>query len=138
MNKLSHRNNHSISCRAGIETSSSGGNIGVSTSVRKYWRKHFAGVQGMQGTNDQLNYLIALDFSSAEPIHRFILRSNEVGEIRKSQKFFYLAVIRKNNRQDVIVIQPSMKTVPPETSKKTMSPEWLSDVQSGKIKRRTK
>lgn len=138
MNKLSQRNNSELSCRSGIETCSSGGNTGISTSARKFWRKYFSGVQGMQGTNDQLNYLIALDFSSAEPVHRFILRSGEAAEIRKSQKFYYLCVIRKNNRQDVIVIQPSMKTVPPETSKKTMSPEWLEGVQSGKIKRRTK
>ena len=67
-----------ISRRAGIETPSGGGGVGISTKVRQYWRKYYNGVQGMLGRNDQVNYLIALDYAGAEPIHRFILKSGEV------------------------------------------------------------
>ncbi len=132
MNKLSFRHT------GGIETPSGGGGIGVSTGVRKYWRKFYASVPNMLGPNDQINYIIAMDYSGAEPLHRFILRSGEPCEIRKSGHFYYLAVIRKNKRHDVISIQPSVKAIPPEVSKSRMSDDWLEKVFRGEIKRRIK
>ena len=74
-----------ISRRAGIETPSGGGGVGISTKVRQYWRKYYNGVQGMLGRNDQVNYLIALDYAGAEPIHRFILKSGEEKTIQIDQ-----------------------------------------------------
>ena len=126
----------SIRQTAGIETPSGGGSVGISTSVRKYWRKHFAGVTDMLGPNDAVNYLIALDAAGATPLHRFLLKSGEVGEIRKSSSFVYILVLRKNGRQDVIVIQPSFKEVPEEIKKSRLTKEWIDDVFQGKIKRK--
>jgi hypothetical protein len=131
MNKLSSR--HKLfSCRAGIETPSGGGSVGVSTAVRKYWREHFKGVAKMLGPNDNVNYLIALDYASATPIHRFILSSGEVGEIRKSHSFYYIAAIRKTKRHDIIVIQQSYKEAPEYVKKTRMTNEWIDEVFSGK------
>jgi len=98
---------HKISKLAGIESPSGGGGVGISTAVRKYWRQHYQSVPNMLGPNDQINYLIAMDYAGAKPLHRFILRSGEPAEIRQSQRFFYLAAIRQNKRHDIIVIQPS-------------------------------
>jgi len=118
-----------LSVRHSIHTAAierpSGSNIGVSTAVRKYWRKYFQSVAGMQGDNDQINYLIATDYSGAQPMHRFILRSKEVAEVRKSQSFYYVAAIRSNGAHDVIVIQPSYKESDPEISKQRLTEEWL-------------
>ena len=100
---------HKISKRAGIEAPQGGGGVGISTAVRKYWRQHYQSVPNMMGPNDQINYIIAMDYAGAKPLHRFILRSGEPAEIRQSQKFFYLAAIRQNKRHDIIVIQPSFK-----------------------------
>lgn len=125
-----------LSVRGGIEVPSGGGQIGVSTGVRKYWRKHFASVPGMLGPNDQINYLIALDYNGATPVHRFVLKSGEPAEIRKSNTFYYIAVVRKTGRHDVIVIQPSIKEVPDETKKQRMTKDWLDKVFKGEIKRR--
>ena len=52
-----------IYIEAGIEVPSGGGSVGISVSVRKIWRKYFQGVKGMQGSNDQINYLIAREIS---------------------------------------------------------------------------
>ena len=133
---MSIRHNKMLSSRAGIETPSGGGGVGVSTGVRKYWRKHFQSVQGMQGPNDQINYLIATDYASAEPLHRFILRSGEAAEIRKSHSFYYIAAIRKNKRHDIIVIQTTYKESPTEIKKNRMTNEWLDKVNSGEIKKK--
>jgi hypothetical protein len=130
--KLSIR--HELQSIAGIEVPSTGGSIGISTAVRKYWRKYFSGVQGMAGRNDEINIIIASDYAGAQPIHRFILRSGEPAEIRKSNKFYYVAAIRKNGRHDIIVIQPSYKQT--DTSKPhsdRFSDEWVQGVHSGKI-----
>ncbi|MFA5023477.1 MAG: hypothetical protein WC523_00770 [Patescibacteria group bacterium] len=130
--KLSLRHN------AGIETPSGGGSIGISTKVRKYWREYYKSVPGMLGPNDSINYLIAMDYNSATPLHRFILRSEEPAEIRKSHEFVYIAVIRKTGRHDIIVIQKSFKEAPDTTKKQRMTQEWLDKVFRGEIKRRTK
>jgi hypothetical protein len=126
-----------ISIRAGIEVPV-GGSIGISTSVRKYWRNYYKNVPGMLGRNDAVNYLIAMDFANGQALHRFVLRSGEVAEVRKSGHFIYIAVIRKGGRQDIIVIQPSYKEAPEEIKKKRLTKEWLDDVFQGKIKRRVK
>lgn len=131
MYKLSIRHN------AGIEVPV-GGSIGISTRVRIFWRKHFASVPKMLGTNDIVNYLIALDYNSATPLHRFILRSGEPAEIRKSHTFYYIAVIRKTGRHDIIVIQPSIKEVPEETKKSRLTKDWLDKVFRGEVKYRSK
>jgi len=132
MKKISVRHN------AGIEQPSGGGSIGISTKVRQYWRKHFAGVAGMLGPNDTVNYLIALDYDGATPVHRFILRSGEPAEIRKSHNFSYIAAIRKTGRHDIIVIHPSFKEPTEEVKKNRMTQTWLDKVFRGEIKRKTK
>ena len=123
---------------AGIEVPSGGGKIGVSTSTRKYWRKNYESVPGMQGTNDEINFLIAIDYSNATPLHRIILKSGEPGELRNSGTFYYLAVIRKDGRHDIVVIQPSFKEPPEEVKSYRLTDEWLQKVFSGKIKSRKK
>ena len=128
----------SLTCEAGIEVPSGGGGIGVSTGVRKYWRKHFQSVSDMQGTNDQVNYMISLDYSNATPVHRFLLKSGEIGEIRKSHSFYYIGAIRKNNRHDVIVIQTSFREAPEQIKSQRLTKEWLEGVMSGKIQRKHK
>lgn len=138
MQKLSIRHIKMLSSRAGIETPSGGGGVGVSTGVRKYWRKHFQNVPGMQGPNDQINYLIAMDYASAEPLHRFVLRSGEPAEIRKSHSFYYIAAIRRNKRHDIIVIQSTYKESPPEVKKHRMSDEWLDKVYRGEVSKTKK
>ena len=123
---------------AAIEVPSGGGNVGISSSVRKFWRKHFSSVPAMLGPNDSVNYQIALDAANAQPQHRFLLRSGEVAEIRKSHTFVYIVVLRKTGRQDVIVIQPSFKEAPEEIKKQRMTKEWLDKVFRGEIKRKVK
>jgi len=115
-----------ISKLAGIEKSTVG--VGVSSSVRRYWRNYYTQkrLPQMLGPNAQLNTMIAGDFKGAQPIHRFILKSGEVGEIRKSHDFYYVAAIRSAGQYDVIVIQPRFKEAPQEISKRRLTPEWLS------------
>jgi hypothetical protein len=125
-----------ISKRAAIEVPSGGGGIGISTAVRKFWRQHFQSVPGMMGPNDQINYLIAMDYSGATPLHRFILRSGEPAEIRQSQKFYYVSAIRRNKRHDIIIIQPSYKEPPQEVKNYRLTNEWLEKALKGEIKKR--
>lgn len=119
MNKISNR--HKI---AAIELTSNG--IGVSTSARKYVRQMVPEITQMR--NSELNEKIASDFSKAERLHRFKLRSGEIAEIRKSTNFYYIAVIRGRGtaatRLDIIVIQPAYKMVPDEIRKKRLEPGW--------------
>lgn len=125
--KLSIRHNAGIEAPSGATAP-----IGVSTSVRKYWRQHFQAVPGMLGTNDQINYLIATDYAGAAKVHRFRLRSGEPAEIRQSGNFYYVAVIRKNKRHDILVIQPSYKESPSNISNRRLTEEWLDKILSGK------
>ena len=136
MKKLSIR--HNATERPGIETPSGGGSIGISIKVRKYWRQHFANVPGMLGPNDTINYLIALDYNGATPVHRFILRSGEPAEIRKSNTFYYIAAIRANGRHDIIVVQTGIKEPAAASNKSRMTQDWLDKVFRGEIKRKTK
>jgi hypothetical protein len=136
MKKLSIR--HNATERPGIETPSGGGSIGISIGVRKYWRKHFASVPGMLGTNDSVNYLIAMDYNGATPVHRFVLRSGEPAEIRKSNSFYYIAAIRFNGRHDIIVVQTAIKEPSDVAKKQRMTKEWLDKVFRGEIKRKPK
>lgn len=96
---------------AAIEPSSLG--VGVSTRVRKYFRDYYAksGVDAMSSLrNKELNDVIAADWNKAEVLHRFKLKSKEVGEFRKSHNFYYLGVIRQGGgRYDVIAVQPAYK-----------------------------
>ena len=111
---------------AGIEPTSMGG--GVSTAVRKYWRAYYKqkNVPSMLGDNKIVNEIIYGDAAKATPMHRFLLKSGEVAEIRKSSVFYYVIVYRSGaSRIDVIAIQPSFKAAPPEISKSRMTPEWL-------------
>ena len=116
----------SIRHTAGIERGTSA-NIGVSTSARNYWRKYYQtqNVPQMLGHNAIINELIASDYSSAKPLHRFTLRSGEDAEIRLSHKFYYIAVIRDNGQHDVIVIQPTYKEPPEEVRQRRLTEEWL-------------
>lgn len=112
-------NRHKV---AAIEPSSFG--IGVSTGVRKYFREYYAksGVDAMAGLrNKELNDVIAADFQKAQVLHRFKLKSGEVGEFRKSHNFYYLGVIRSGGgKYDVIAVQPSIKDVSEKVRKKRM------------------
>ena len=122
---------HKISCRhitAAIERSSLG--IGISTSCRKYLRAYYSrqGVDSMRMNNKELNDVIASDFASARPLHRFKLRSKEIAEIRKSHDFVYIAAIRGRGtasaQYDIIVVQPTWKEAPEEVRKYRLKPGW--------------
>lgn len=120
--RISSRHNLSIRS-AGLETSRAG--VGITVTARKYWRYHFRDQQVMQGSNEDVNDAIAMEYSQAEPVHRFPLRSGEVGEIRKSRFFYFVAAIRSNGRHDVITMQPAFKQAPAELSKRRLTQEWL-------------
>jgi hypothetical protein len=110
---------------SGIEQSSSG--IGVSTSARIYARK-FYGSQGNNiwatARNNKINDLLAGLFASAEPKHRFKLKSGEVAEIRQSDTFYFIAAIR-GGRYDIIVLQKAYKEADPKISKRRLEGiEW--------------
>ena len=110
---------------AGIERARNG--VGVSTSARIYARQ-FYGSQGNHiwatARNDQLNDLLAGMFASGERKHRFKLKSGEVAEIRKSDIFYFVAVIR-GGTNDIIVIQKAYKETDPRISKRRLeSTEW--------------
>ena len=120
--RLSKR--HGISIRtAGLETSRAG--VGITVTARKYWRYHFRNDATMQGSNEDVNDAIAMEYHQGEPVHRFPLRSGEIGEIRKSRFFYFVAAIRSNGRHDVITMQPAFKQAPAELSKKRLTQEWL-------------
>jgi hypothetical protein len=104
-----------------------GGNIGVSTAVRKYMRKVNQNMAHMR--NLELNEIIAADFSKATPVHRFKLKSEELAEIRKSGNMYYIAVIRGRGssvaKYDIIVVQPTYKEPKDkEISKTRLQPGW--------------
>lgn len=114
-----------ISKRAAIEKSNLG--IGVSTRVRKYWRDYYRqkGLPQMLGRNIEINTFIAGDFAKAQPVHRFVLKSGEAAEIRKSHQFYYVAAIREGGQYDIIAIQPRFREASPEVRELRLSPEWL-------------
>ena len=107
---------------AAVEPSSLG--VGVSTGVRKYVRNYYAksGIDAMSSLrNKELNDVIAADFNKAQVLHRFKLKSKEVGEFRKSHSFYYLGVIRSGGgRYDVIAVQPQIKQPSEEVRKKRL------------------
>jgi hypothetical protein len=115
---------HKLSKRAAMERAL---NVGVSVGVRKYWRKFYSehNMPNMSlMSNAQLNQVISGDFAKSKPIHRFLLKSAEPGEFRKSNSWIYLSVYR-NGQYDVIAIVPSIKEPSPETTKRRMTKEWL-------------
>lgn len=121
-----------------IEYPSGGGGIGVSITARKYWRDYFASVDAMLGRNDEINYLIAMDYSKSQLVYRFILNSGEPAEIRKSNSFYYVSAIRSNGKHDVITMQSSYKeprTKADVIKKLRLSEDWVKGVLSGEIKR---
>lgn len=104
--------------------------IGISVAARKYIRAYYRqqGVDAMQMNNKKLNEVIAADFASANPLHRFRLRSGEIAEIRKSHDFVYIAAIRGRgtaaSQFDVIFVQPTWKEAPEEVRKYRLKPGW--------------
>lgn len=90
---------------SGIEPTGQG--IGVSTTVRKKYREADSGSKFI--SNKELNTVIAGDFIGAKFISRFLLKSGEVAEIRKSSKFYYVAVIRSTGKYDILTIQSDIK-----------------------------
>ena len=118
---------------AAIEPSSFG--VGVSTSARIVFRKHYAshGIQNIASMrNADVNDVIASDFLKAEPLHRFRLRSGEIAEIRKAQSGWYYVSKMKPSGYDIIVIQFSYREVP-ETTRKHRMEKWTG-TQSGESK----
>lgn len=109
--------------RCGVFSATSAG-VGVSRSAREHWQNLFANDPAMQGTKQEIHEIIAWDYANAEPITKFMLRSSEVAEIRKSQSFFFVAAIRDNGQHDVIVIQPSYRSVPDRIRDKRLMPDW--------------
>lgn len=102
--------------------------IGVSTRARKYWRLYYAGkgLMNMLGDNAFINDALAGDFTKAEPLHRFWLKSGEPAEIRKSNEFYYVAVMRGGAKKyDIITIQPTFKDPQEGVRKKTLTDEWV-------------
>jgi len=113
-----------ISKRAAVEKSNLG--IGVSSSVRKYWRSYYLSkkLPAMLGRNIQINNIIASDYKSGQLVHRFRLKSGEPCNIVKSHEFYYLGAIRSDNREDIIFIQPRYREASPEMKEVRLSPEW--------------
>jgi len=106
---------------AGIELAQNG--IGISTSARIYSRQFYSS-QGntiwAAARNDKVNNLLASMFASGQPIHRFKLRSGEIGEIRKSGPFYFVAAMRRGS-YDVIILQKAYKEPRnPEISKRRL------------------
>lgn len=118
-----------LSKRAALERSSTG--IGVTVAARKYWRAYYiqqggASGAGMTGRNQEINEYIAGDAGGAKPLHRFLLKSGEVAEIRQSHKFYYICVLQGPGRIDrVIAIQPTFKNVPDDVAKQRMTDDWI-------------
>ena len=137
MRRLSMRDG-GIEKNAGFELPSTGGNIKVSTSVRLHWRKMYANVPSMLGTNDFINLIVASDYQHSTPTHRFILRDGQPAEIRAGKNLFYVAIVRKNGEHDIIVVQPNVKHTSPQVSTERLTQRWLDKVFSGEIKRRAK
>lgn len=110
---------------AGVEQAGNG--IGVTTTARIKAREFYASQNNLiwsTARNDKVNDLLASDFMSADPQTRFKLKSGEVAEIRKSGTFYYVAAIRRNT-YDILIIQTTMKQVSPEVSKRRLeSPTW--------------
>ena len=120
---------YSICKIAGMERAPNG--IGVSTSARILARKSYADQGNLiwaTARNEQINTLLSTDFASAEPKHRFKLKSGEVAEIRKSATFYYVAAIRGGN-YDILVLQTAYKEAHPDISKRR-----LENIEWGKTK----
>jgi hypothetical protein len=114
-----------LSKRAAMESSSTG--INVAITVRKKWREYYKNknVPTMQlMDNKTLNETIAGDFAKSQVLHRFLLNSGDVGEFRKSNTWVYLSAFR-GGKYDILTIQPSIKAVDPELSKRRLTKEWL-------------
>ena len=116
--RLSSRHNISNRKLSAVEPTQTG--IGVSTSARLYWKKHFQGQEAMMGSNEDINSAIAMEYSTATPVWRFYLKSGEPAEIRKSRLFYMVAAVRDNDVHDVIVIQPAYKEGPQEMKEKRL------------------
>src|SRR5882672_3101306 len=86
-------------------TDKGGKQLSVSTSVRLYWRKYFPQQFGKY-RNQDLNEIISADFAKGTIVHRFVLKSGNIGEIRKSSKFYYVGSI-KDDGIDILVVQPA-------------------------------
>ena len=105
-----------------ITDDKTGKQISVSTSARIYWRRYFSQQFGKY-RNADLNEVIASDVSKATIIHRFLLKSGNIGEIRKSSKFYYVVSITDSSA-DVLVVQGGMKAVPSGISKQRLDKSW--------------
>jgi hypothetical protein len=128
-----------LSKRAALERSGVG--IGVSITVRKKWREYYKGknLPSMQlMDNKMLNDVIGADFLKSQVLHRFLLKSGDVGEFRKSNSgWLYLGAYR-GGKYDVITIQQSMKETTPELSRRRMTSDWLETGHKHLLERKTR
>ena len=112
---------------AGIERSTSG--IGVSTTARLYWKAYYTqnGVTGMLGDNAFMNDAIAGDVSGSQLVHRFLLKSGEVADVRVSHSFYYICVLQQGSESidRVIAVQPTYREAPDDVSKRRLTKEWI-------------
>lgn len=101
--------------------------IGISISVRKYWRDYYKknNLPSMYLiSNQQLNAVIAGDFAKSTPIYRFILKSADPGEIRKSNSWYYIAAFR-GGKYEVLAIMPNIKEFKPDIANLRLDKQWL-------------
>ena len=101
---------------------SNGKQLSVSTTVRMYWRKIYAQQLGKY-RNADLNEVIASDYAKSPVVHRFLLKSGNVGEIRKSSRFYYVGAV-EDSGINIIVVQAAIKNVPKEISQQRQNPNW--------------
>lgn len=98
---------HNIEKEAGIELSKNG--IGVTTTARMAARAYYQS-QGNElwakARNDRINDLLASDFQGATPEHRYLLKSGDVAEVRRSNMFLYIAAMRRGS-YDILLIPNS-------------------------------
>ena len=117
--KLSIRHN------AAIEASKSG--VGITTTVRLYFRKNISWSQGLN--NQMLNDTVAFDFQKAKPIYRFKLKSGEIAELRQSgSNMYYVAKILSGGQYVIIAVQTAWKQPKKEeTISRRMQENWKGD-----------
>lgn len=116
---------------SGIEMTQSG--IGISSSVRIFMRYNDPNAAGLE--NQELNEMIAKDFSNGTPEYRFRLNRGErkgVAEVRKSGAYFYIAFLRgrgtAEHGYDILVVQRDYKAAPTEgLRKRRLQPGWGFD-----------
>jgi hypothetical protein len=118
-----------LSCRHIVKRAAD--TIGVSRTAVLKWQETRPNQNNMEAV-----YNIRNEYAAATPIHRFILKSGEPAEIRKSSSCLFISAIRVTGQHHIIVLQQSYKPVPDRLRDYRMTDEWVRKVHSGEIKKR--